>query len=444
MSILQGDPLPNITTTQGQTTTAPGWYTDYLNNLATQGKTAAQNAQFAGATGLQNQAFQNVAQNVGNYQTPLTQAGGALTSALGQNVYNAGAPNIQTGAAMNPLTAAATNINAATAISPLAAASQYLNAAAVPTSASVRDFMNPYTQDVVNAIGTLGQQNIAQNVAPQAVAGLVGAGQFGSRQGAGALAQNLANAAQGITAQQAQALQQGYGQALTAAQNQAQLYGSLGQAAGGLSQQQAANLLAAGQLQGGLTQNAAANQIAAGQALGNLTQQQTANQLAGAATGQNLAGAIQNLGLGDVNALATLGAQQQQINQNQQLFPLQTLNTASGLLRGYSVPTSVASTYTGPIPGAYSSSPLAQIAGIGSLLGALNTTPAGGGKTPMQNILDLIDKIFNSTPEQLSGPTDNSQTSVPSGSITYNPGGGYTTSYGNVINPDTSGYSSLY
>jgi hypothetical protein len=53
------------------------------------------------------------------------------------------------------------------------------------------------------------------------------------------------------------------------------------------------------------------------------------------------------------------------------------------------MPTSVSSTYTGPIPGAYSASPLAQIAGVGSLLGALNTTPAGGGKdarTPAQNL----------------------------------------------------------
>ena len=117
--------------------------------------------------------------------------------------------------------------------------------------------------------------------------------------------------------------------------------------------------------------------------------------MAGATTGQNLAGAIQNLGLGDVNALATLGAQQQQINQNQQLFPLQTLNTAAGLLRGYSVPTSVASTYTGPIPGAYSASPLAQVAGIGSLLGALNTTPAGGGATAAENIISGIGNLGN-------------------------------------------------
>ena len=78
-----------------------------------------------------------------------------------------------------------------------------------------------------------------------------------------------------------------------------------------------------------------------------------------------------------------MGGQQQQIQQNQSLFPMQVANQQAALLRGYTIPTSTSSTYTGPIPGAYSASPLSQIAGVGSLLGALNTagpngTTAGG------------------------------------------------------------------
>jgi hypothetical protein len=138
------------------------------------------------------------------------------------------------------------------------------------------------------------------------------------------LGQALNSGLQNINAAQAQALQTGYTQALQAAQNQT------------------------------------ANQLAASQQLG------------------NLASTTQNLGLGDVNAQATLGAQQQQIQQNESLFPLQTANTAAGILRGYTVPTSVNSTYTGPIPGAYSASPLAQIAGLGSVLGAVSNTKLGG------------------------------------------------------------------
>ena len=280
--LFQGSALPNVSTTQTQQTTAPDYYSNYLSNLASQGQTAAQNAQYVGPTGLQNQAFSQVAQNVGNYQPYLNQA----ASLTGQ-------------AAQGP---------------------------------NVNQFMNPYTQDVVNQIGVLGQRNIQENLAPQATAGAVGTGQFGSQRGAQVLGNTLRDAATNITAQQQQALQQGYTQALQAAQNQQQL---------GLS---------------------AGSQLA------------------------NLAGQQQNLGLQDVNALSTLGAQQQQIGQNQQLFPLQALTAESGILKGLTVPTSVSSQYTGPMPGAYAASPLQQIAGLGSVLGGLYQTPTGSTQNLLQQI----------------------------------------------------------
>jgi len=279
--LFQGSALPNVSTTQTQATTAPDYYTNYLSNLASQGQQAGAGAQYVGATGLQNQAFQNVAQNVGNYQPALNQA-----------------QNLTTQAAQGP------NIN---------------------------QFMNPYTQDVVNQIGVLGQRNIQENLAPNATAGAVGTGQFGSQRGAQVLGNTLRDAATNITAQQQAALQQGYTQALQAAQNQQQL---------GLS--------------------------------------------AGAQMG-NLAGQQQNLGLNDVNALATLGGQQQQIGQNQQLFPLQALTAESGILKGLTVPTSVSSQYSGPVPGVYAPSPLQQIAGLGSVLGGLYN-PNPNGTTPAANI----------------------------------------------------------
>lgn len=282
----QGAPLPNITTTQAQTTTAPQFYTNYLTNLANQGQAAGAGAQYAGATGLQNQAFNQVGQNIGNYQPNLTSA---------TNLAN---------------TAGNTNI-----------------------ADSVNQFMNPYTQNVVNSIGNLGQANIAQNLAPQATAGIVGTGQFGSQRGAGALGSVLANAALGVTNQQGQALQTGYTQALQAAQNQV------------------------------------SNQLGASQELGNLASKK------------------QSLGLGDINAMATLGEQQRQINQGASTFPLDVATQQAGLLRGYSIPTSVQSSYTGPIPGAYSASPLQQIAGLGTLIAALNSSPAGG-KSAVQNLID--------------------------------------------------------
>ena len=101
-----------------------------------------------------------------------------------------------------------------------------------------------------------------------------------------------------------------------------------------------------------------------GQSAGNLANTNQSNLINATTVGGNLAGQQQTLGLGDVNALATYGGQQQQIAQNQQLFPLQTLNTEAGLMRGYTIPTSTNQTFTG--------SPLSAIASLGSTAAALS------------------------------------------------------------------------
>lgn len=249
-SFSQGAPLPNITTTQSQATAAPQFYTDYLNQIAQQGAQAAQNSQYVGAQPLQQQAFSQVGQNVGNYQPALQNAINLASSVGNSNLYQ--------------------------------------------------------------TIGDIGEANIRRNLAPQTTSGLVGSGQFGSTRGATALGDTIANAELGITAQQAQALQQDY-----------------------------------------------INKINASNSLGNLASQ------------------TQQLGLGDVNALASMGAQQQTIGQNEQNYPMQQLTNQSALLRGYTMPTSTSSSYTGPIPGAYSASPLQQIAGISALGAGVSNTELG-------------------------------------------------------------------
>jgi hypothetical protein len=319
MALTQGDPLPNITTTQGQTTTAPSWYTDYLSKLssnvtgATSGPSAAQ---YVGAQPLQQQAFTAAGALPGTFQ-----------------------PTVQT----------ATNF-----------ATQVGNS---DVAANVGKYMSPYTENVVDALGVLGQKNINQFLAPAATSGAVGAGQFGSKRGAEVLGQAINTGLQNLNLNQSQALQTGYTQALNAAQ-----------------QEQANKLAAAGQL-------------------GNL-----------ATTGQNIS-------LGDINALSTLGQQQQAIRQNEQLFPLELLNKGAAALRGYQIPTSVSSTYTGPIPGAYAASPLQQIAGLGALVSGASTSASGAptqfGKW-LGNYLSGSGSDYSSwfknmfptgEPEQLSGPT---------------------------------------
>lgn len=306
MSLTQGSPLPNITTSQTQTTTAPSWYTDYLSGLAAQTGQAGAGAQYAGASPLQQAAFSQAESNVGNY-LPLLQQSANLAR-----------------------TAGTTDV-----------------------AQAAGQFMNPYTQNVVNTLQNLGQRNIQQYLAPAATSAAVGAGQFGSKRGAEALGNAVNAGLQNLSAQQAQALQTGYTQSLQAAQNQV------------------------------------ANQLAASGQLGTLANQTQAG------------------GLADVNALSTLGAQQQQIAQNEKLFPLSVAQQQANVLKGYTVPTQVSSSYTGPIPGAYSSSPLAQIAGLGSVLGGISTTPLG------KSIMDIVGGGISDLTKGIFSPTQTGATEIP-------------------------------
>jgi hypothetical protein len=289
---MQGSPLPNITTTQNQVTSAPSWYTDYLSDLAKGVTKGVTGATYANTQPLQTAAFEKAAKTTNTYPGYFDQAMQA-TSNVGQTDITARPVDPKTGLPIKD------------------------------GESRIEQFMNPYTTQVVDALGSLGQRNIQQFLAPQATASAVGTGQFGSKRGAEVLGQAINTGLMNTQAAQSQALQAGYSEALRAAQaDQAQKLG-------------------------------AANQYG------------------------SLATAGQAANLADINALATMGSQQQTINQNQQLFPLTAANLGAQALRGYNVPTTVANTYTGPIPGAYSASPLAQIAGLGSIIGGVSNTPFG-------------------------------------------------------------------
>jgi hypothetical protein len=254
---------------------------DYLNNLATQAQQGGTSATPIGPQSLQTQAFNQASQNAGNYQP-----------------------------ALNAATQTATNV-AGSCISQMA-----------------QNYMNPYTKCVVNAIGNLGQANINQNLAPQATAGIVGSGQFGSQRGAGALGQVLANADLAITGQQACALKAGYTQGICTAKAQTN------------------------------------NQLNSGKLLGCLANVQS------------------NLGIACSANLSKLGQCQYTIAQNQSLFPLSVAKAESCVLKGFTMPTATSCIKTAPIPGAYATSPLAQVAGLGSLasgiLGKCGIASLGG------------------------------------------------------------------
>ena len=278
-TLTQGGVLPSVTTTQKGATSAPSFYMNQLNQMATCAQNAAGKALSNGAPGaqpLQTLAFQNATNNAGNYQPELNSAQATANSAAGSCI-----------------------------------------------SSMAQKYMNPYVNCVVNSIGNLGQNNINSVLAPQATAGIIGSGQFGSQRGAGALGSVLANAEQGITAQQGCALQKGYTQALCSANKQV------------------------------------INQINAAKTQGCL------------ATAQN------NLNIACSKNLAALGCQQYKLAQNQAMFPLCVLKAEGCAIRGFNIPTATSCIKTGPLPGAYATSPLATATGVASTLAGALSTDAG-------------------------------------------------------------------
>ena len=292
MSIFQGMAPPNVDTTKSTTSTAPGYYTDYLSGLAGAGQQALNRSPaelVAGFSPLQQQAFGNIGNVATAYQPQLQAA---------QDTAAMGAQGM--------------------------------------TQQNIQNFLNPYSQNVVGEMGRLNQQNLQQNLLPSLKAGFVGTGAGGSQRNAGALAQFLAQNQANLTGQQAGELSKGFTTALGAAQQQSQL------------QNQAA------QIQG---------QLAAQQ---------------------------QQLGLAGNKAIMDVGAQQQALDQARINSPLVQATNASALMRGYTVPTTTTEKYSGPAA-AYGPSPLAQISGLGSLLGSGFNTSGGWGN----QLTNFLSKNFS-------------------------------------------------
>lgn len=272
--MFQGEPLPAITSTTQAQTVAPEFYTNYLQDIANLGMAGITGGGVAGLSPLQQQA--------------LSMAPEAAFAGLG---------TMGTGAEL------ATRAGATTA------------------PQVVADYMNPYTQSVVDEMARLQQQNVQRSILPALQSIGVGSGGYGSQRQLQVGGQTLTDLQRNLLGQQAKALQEGYTQALGASQADLQ------------------------------------RQMQAGQALGGLgSQQQTA-----ATTG--------------LGTLSTLGGQEQALAQRMLDYPMTAASQYSQLLRGLTIPTGETKQTTGST--AYSGSPLAQIAGLLASLGAFVSPTSG-------------------------------------------------------------------
>jgi len=265
-SIFNPQVNPNVTQTQTAQTTAPDWYSNFLSGLSTSGQAAVNQGGIAPASTLQNLAYSTAPTAIG-----------------------AGAP------ALAQATTAAGNV------------------AATPTTSLIGDYMNPYTQSVVKSIGDLGTQQFREFTDPAMTSYGVATGQFGGSRAQDIRAKAARDAAMNITAQQTQAMNTGFNNALTAAQNQ---------------------------------QNLGLN---------------TANVFG------NLSSLAQSQGIGGLNALSTLGGQQQTLSQAEKNYPMTSLQNYANLMSGLNIPTGTTQTVTGPAGGGQmQQSVLNQILGTGT------------------------------------------------------------------------------
>lgn len=407
-----------LQSSQNKETTAPEYYNTYLSNLATQGKTAADKAQFVGAQPLQTQAFGAVANNFGAQQPNITAGQNFVCQAASQDVTGAASPYLCAATGSSPLAAmqpyaqsamattgaqtATPLINKGANVSGLCAANPYLQQATGTSPADMaQQYMNPYLNTAVKSMSDIAQRNIQNNLSPQATAAAVGSGQYGSRRNAQVLGQVQENAMQDLNSQIAQMMASGYGQALCAAGKQNALTAQAGSTAGNLANQTAQNQINAGAQLGNLQQGA--NTIAAGlgstaataqcaQNKVNLGAANTASQAAANQgqllnqSGQNMGNLAQtgaNMNLACINALSTLGGQQQTIGQNAQNYDLSKLSSLGSLLQGYSIPTGTKTTLC--------MSPLSGIGAIGATVAGINKCFPGIGKT----ISGLFDKCYS-------------------------------------------------
>ena len=336
--------------------------------------------QVAGQDALQTQAATLAGQGVGSYAPFLSSAGQAGTAA-GSALGTAGTT---LGTAGTELSGAGTALG--TAGTTLGGVQNYLTAAgtagtgtgagAAGTAGSIASYMSPYQQQVIDAsLANYDTQVAAQRsgVTQQAGLGTVGnldSGRFGVQLGA-----FDAQSQRDRALLEAGFLNQGYGQAAAARQQDFTNQLGLGQGQLGLGQAQA-NV--AGQQAGFAGQRAAIGQQQAGLASGQLGLGQFQ---------QGLGGATQQFGLQDVSALGQVGATQQaqtqaQLNATQEANrlaayePMERLgfygSGVTGLMGGY--------------PGQYQfsqqadPSPLASALGIGATLGGIYGNISGNNR----------------------------------------------------------------
>jgi hypothetical protein len=194
------------------------------------------------------------------------------------------------------------------------------------TPEMIQSFLNPYTGNVTDEMARLQQQNLQRNLLPSLKGAFGSTGATGSQRMLGAMGQMGADVQANLLGQQQKAMSEGYSSALKAAAEQSGLYRS-------------------------------------------------------AADTQRQIGVSElDTKLKELERLYNLGGEEQKLEQAKIMAPLMTAKSAADVYSNIKVPSTVSETSNAPIPGAYGTSPLATISGLGSLFasGSGGTSAAAG------------------------------------------------------------------
>ncbi len=398
--LTEGKPVEAVPVSSTQQTILPDWYTNYaMDILSNQQAVAARPFQeYVDASGKaiprvadfapdQQAGFEATRQGAFTFRPELGQASNVTQGTLGRSSLGAAQPYFGQAAGMSGLAAATPGLQqgagyvaGSTDALGLQMAQPYLGAAGQSAAQTVGQYMNPYTEQVVNRIGQLGTRTLQEQVLPGIEGEMIRAGQFGGTRQAELTGRAIRDAMEGISAQQSAALQQGYGQAQQAAQTDLARQAQLASTAGGLGGAQQQALLGAGsrmadigQTYGALTQAQQQMLTDIGKSSGALYGQDTTNQLAAAQQMAGIAQQRQQQELAGAGALQQIGSQQQALAQKnldiaredflaRQAYPQEQIKAMTGALQGVQPAVPQAATKVGTeVPGTFQPSLLSTV-----------------------------------------------------------------------------------
>lgn len=336
----EGQPIPagSALTDITKQTVLPDWYSNYGMDIIANQKTAAALPfqEYVDKSGKpipriadfspdQQAGFQATRNGAFSFRPELGTAVNKTQDVFGRSGMGVAEPSFQQS---GQYTAQSTNPTG------LDMAQPYLGQAGQTSVQNIGQYMNPYTDQVVNRIGALGARTLQEQLLPAISDQMIAAGQFGGTRQAEMTGRAIRDTMEGISAQQSQALQQGFGQAAGLAQADLGRQAQLAQTAGGLGFQQQGALAQAGQQMGAL-----------GGQMANVYGADTSNILSAAGQLGNFAQQRQNQELAGAGALQSIGAQEQGLAQNnldfarsewerRQAYPQQNIDAMTRTMQG--------------------------------------------------------------------------------------------------------------